>query len=105
WRKRIVVGSARRNLVRIGRREMVGGQCLARRRLPRLRIHARNFGLPLVGDRLDLRLAVAELVKVIEGDVRQAVAGRADLLVNLEATLKLLLVEPAEGAVARQVKR
>ncbi len=46
---------------------------------------------PLVGDRLHLGLVVAERFEVAERDQAQAVAGRADFLVDLEAALKLLV--------------
>ena len=43
-------------------------------------------------------------MQVAERDQAQAVAGRADFLVDLEAALQLLPVELAERAVGREVQ-
>ena len=99
-RKRIVVGRARRDLVGEGRREIIGRQRLARRRLAGVGIDRRHLGLPVGRDLLDLGLVVAEPLQVAERDQLQAVAGRADLRIDLEAALQLGLVELAERPVA-----
>src|SRR5262249_27448908 len=56
-----------------------------------------------------LRLRVGEEARrpslrgqVVEGDTVQAVAGRADLLIDLEAALERRTVEHAEGALERK---
>ena len=104
-RKRIVVGRARRDFVGERRRESVGRQRLAGRRLAGVRVDRRNLGLPVRRDLLDLGVVVAKPLEVAERDQLEAVAGRADLRVDLEAALQLRLVELAERTVAGEVQR
>ena len=74
-RESIVIRSTRRDLVREGRRETVGRQSLARRRLARVRIDRRHLRLPVGRDLLDLGVVVAEPLQLTERDQIQAVAG------------------------------
>ena len=80
---------------------------LAGGRLAGVRIDRRHLDRPLIGDRLHFGLVVAERLEVAERDQAQAVAGRADFLVDLEPALQLLAVELAERPVAgeRQMLR
>src|SRR3546814_10932946 len=57
------------------------------------------------GDRLDLVVGVAEVAEIAVGDVLQAMTGRADVLVDLEATLQLGPVEGSEVPAERPVLR
>ena len=57
-------------------------------------------------DRLGLRLGeagTARLVQIVEGDVVEAVAGRADFLIDLEAALQRAAVVGAERPVEGEV--
>ena len=67
-RKRVVVRRARCSLIGVRRREAVRGNGLAGCSFAGIRVDARNLDCPLVGDRLHLGFAIAELVKVAEGD-------------------------------------
>ena len=88
-RERVVVRGARGDLVGERRREVVGRQRLAGRWLAGVRVDRRDLDLPVGRDRLHLGLVVAELREVAERDELEGVAGRADLLVDLEAALEL----------------
>ena len=57
---------------------------------------------PLIGDRADLGFGIADVAQVAERDLGQAVAGRADLAIDLEAALELLPVEAAERPFERE---
>ena len=101
-RQRIVVGGPRGDLVRERRRKIVRRHVLARRGFPGFRIHRRLFDHPLIGNRLNLGLGIADLGQIAERHILQAVAGRADLLEHLKAALQLPVVVFAEEAVRRQ---
>src|SRR6185295_8338025 len=88
--------------VRERRRESVGRQRLAGRGFAGVGVDRRDLRLPVRRDLLDLRLIVAEPLEVAERDQVQAVTGRADFRIDLEAALQLALVELAEGPVAGQ---
>ena len=105
--KRIVVRRARRHFIGERRRESIGWQRLAARSLAGLRVDRRDLGLPVGGDLFDLRLVVADPLEVAERHQLQAVAGRADLRIDLKSTLQLAVVELAERSIAgqRQVPR
>src|SRR3546814_490816 len=96
-RNRIVVRSTGGDVIREGRREVVGRRARTHGVLTGVRISARN--LEASCDRLNFGVAVAQSGEVTESGVLERVAGRADFLVNLEAALKLLVVELAERAV------
>ena len=96
-RNRIVVRCGGSDIVGIGRREIVGRQARASGRFASVRVDPRN--LLRCGEGFDLTLVVTDLLEVAEGHVLQAVTGRADFVVNLEAALELLDVPLAERAV------
>src|SRR5205814_6689790 len=93
-------GCARRDFVRERRREGIGRKRLARRRFAGVGIDRSDLGLPVGRDLLDLGLVVTEALEVAERGQFEAVAGRADLRIDLEAALQLPLVELAEWAIA-----
>ena len=91
-----VVHVGGRLAVRVGRREVVLGQGGA---LEQLALLVRPVGHLILGsERAHLVLGVAELLKVAESDQAHPVARRADLAVDLQAALELLLVIGAEQA-------
>ena len=104
-RRRPAVRGGRGRGVRIGVGEAVGGRAVAHDRLTGLGVDVRD--LDLGGQRLDEPVfGRAGLVRVIEGPARlgqgpeihqlHAVAGGADLAIDLVASLQLVPVEAAE---------
>ena len=99
-RNGIVVRCRCRDLVGIGRREVIGVRAGTRGRLAGVRIDSRH--LPAGGFGLNLFLGIAEVRQIAEGDVVQAVAGRTDFLVDLVPTLQLRDVPGAQRPVERE---
>src|SRR5690606_905346 len=70
---------------------------------PGVRIHARDS--PFGRGGLYFGFAVTKLREVAERHVLEAVASRADFLVNLVAALDLLVVPASKGAIAGKLQR
>ncbi len=105
-RQRAAIGRAGRFLVGEGRREVVGRDAGPRQALAvlveQLALPCCGTGRALVagGDGLDLGLGEAGPARIgqrVEGDAVEAVTGRADFLVDLEAALQGRAVIGAEG--------